>query len=148
MPKGKKYDAAEKHFIRRQEKYLKEIEFLKKMNLDKAYEIKALNDKIEGLNKKIDDLSEMLKIVMEIGNVSQKDIEEKANRYKFARSFFENLKLDPSVNIYDVFRDENTMLQNTIHKDYILPIAYSKLVLESLKKGEDNNESQEENSNN
>ena len=118
------------------------------MNLDKAYEIKALNDKIEDLNKKIDDLSEMLKIAMEIGNVSQKEIKEKANRYRFAKSFFENLKLGPGVDIYDIFKDENTMLQNVIHKDHILPIAYSKLVLDSLKKGEDNNESQEESSNN
>ena len=94
--RGKKFDAAEKHFLKKQEIYERKIRYLEnqiKELSDKNEEQKDYIDRLELTNK---ELREMLNQLLEYTKVSESDVkkicEEKAKAADIMNSMFKLLE--------------------------------------------------------
>jgi len=72
--KGKKFDAAEKHFIKKQEQYEKEIKNLYQMLKDSQRETSLLKGKYESAQSENEQLKAWIERLLEYTELSKEDI--------------------------------------------------------------------------
>lgn len=76
MSKGKKFDAAQKHFMEREQRFNREVSYLKTLNKEYFEKIKLLEDQIITLQNENNQLKEWIERLLNYTELSKEDIKK------------------------------------------------------------------------
>lgn len=93
MPKGKKFDAAEKHFAKIEERYKYEIKSMRAERDRLAKELGEAREKIANLEAEKQSLEDWAKRLLEYTELTPEDIKTRVENDKKAKKALESLEV-------------------------------------------------------
>ena len=90
--KGKKFDAAEKHFLKKEEVYRKKISALEKEVAEKSKLLADVEEKVQNLESENEQMKDWVDRLLKYTELSQADIKKVCEKDKAIASLLEVLK--------------------------------------------------------
>lgn len=99
MPKGKKFDAAEKHFHKKEQELRKRIKFLENVIDQMNKEWNKLQLEYRQLKKENEKLTEVINQLMKTQNLSEEDVQALLAHTKHLNKVYEVMEAVNGVNV-------------------------------------------------
>lgn len=97
MPRGKKFDAAEKHFMKKEERYKAELKILKESNEAREKALDEARDHIDKLETENASLKEWIERLLEYTELTPEEIKAKIKADRQAGEALELLNRLPAI---------------------------------------------------